>query len=231
MRAWGWSLLAAVLPWTGPAVSPSLPIGRVSVPCAVALDVTLERPLHWGTLEWRWLTREVEQAWTPYGVTICWQVAGRGCEGFAVRLRVFVAEALPPSTGKSARPVVGRITFYGDSPGNEIFLSLEGGRFLVAHATLGGRTLGDWPAGIAERFLPVVMGRALAHELGHFLLASKAHARTGLMAAEFRPDDVTFGGASHLKVSPGDGGGLRLACAAGALHARGASTSTPSFAQ
>src|SRR5262245_52771211 len=59
MRAWGWSLLAAVLPWTGPAVSPSLPIGRVSAPCAVALAVTLEAPVHWGTLEWRWFTREV----------------------------------------------------------------------------------------------------------------------------------------------------------------------------
>ena len=42
------------------------------------------------------------------------------------------------------------------------------------------------------------MGRALAHELGHFLLGSKRHSRTGLMAAQFRPDDVTFGGAGAV---------------------------------
>jgi hypothetical protein len=131
MRAWGWSLLAAVLPWTGPADSPSLPIGRASVPCAITLDVTVDAPLRWSTLDWRWFTRDVEQAWTPYGVTICWGTAGRGCEGFAVRLRVFVAEKLP-SAPKNGRPVVGRILFYGDSPGRELSLSLEGGRFLVA---------------------------------------------------------------------------------------------------
>jgi hypothetical protein len=229
MRAWGWSLLAAVLPWTGPADSPSLPIARASTPCAITLDVTVDAPLHWDTLEWRWFTREVEQAWTPFGVMICWRTVGHGCEGLAIRLRVFVAERLPTSDG---RPVVGRILFYGDSPGSEISLSLEGGRFLVAHATLGGRKLGEWPASIAERFLPVVMGRALAHELGHFLLASKAHARTGLMAAEFHPDEVTFGADGRFKMSPHSAGAIRLACVAGTLDSGGtSSTSTPSFAQ
>ena len=155
--------------------------------------------MRWGAIEWRLFTREVEQAWTPYGVTICWQAGEDGCEGFAVRLRVFVAEVLPPAGSTSAPPVVGRIPFYGDQPGTEIFLSIEGGRYLVTHATLGGRKVGDWPGAIAERLLPAVMGRALAHELGHFLLGSKRHSRAGLMAATFRPDDVTFGGAGEFR--------------------------------
>ena len=144
MRAWGWSLLAAVLPWMGPADSPSMPL-RPAPPCAVALDVSLETPMPWGAVEWRLFTREVDRVWTPYGVTICWNVGGDSCRGFAVRLRVFVADVLPPSVSTSAPPVVGRILFYGDEAGTEIFLSIEGGRHLVTHATLGGRKVGDWP--------------------------------------------------------------------------------------
>ena len=103
--------------------------------------------------------------------------------------------------------------------------------FLVALA-LGGRKVGDWPGAIAERLLPAVMGRALAHELGHFLLGSKRHSRAGLMAAQFRPDEVTFGGHSEFQLSGDDASAVRMQCLAGALNARaGASDGAPSFAQ
>ena len=232
MRAWGWSLLAAVLPWTGPADSPSMPIRPVVSPCAVALDVSVEAPMPWGAVEWRLFTREVDRVWRPYGVTICWNVGGDTCEGFAVRLRVFVADVLPPAASTSALPVVGRILFYGDGPGTEIFLSIDGGRYLVTRATLGARKVGDWPDAIAEHLLPAVMGRALAHELGHFLLGSKRHSRAGLMAAQFRPDEVTFGGNSEFQLSGDDASAVRMQCLAGTLNARvGASDGAPSFAQ
>jgi hypothetical protein len=229
MRAWGWSLLAAVLPWTGPVDSPLLPL-TPRAPCAIAIEVRLEAPLHWGALEWRLFTREVEQVWTPYGLTICWASGDRGCEGFQVRLRVRITGTV--SSGSSpTTPAVGRIGFYADRPGTEISLSLEGGRFLVTHATLGGRRLSEWPAGIAERLLPVVMARALAHEIGHFLLASRAHSRSGLMTAQFRPDVVTFGGPSDFRLSPEAVARLRLECVAGELNARGAGTEGASSAQ
>jgi hypothetical protein len=230
MRAWGWSLLAAVLPWMGPADSPSMPL-RAAPPCAVALDVSLEAPMPWGAVEWRLFTREVDRVWTPYGVTICWNVGGDSCRGFAVRLRVFVADVLPPSVPTSAPPVVGRILFYGDEAGTEIFLSIEGGRHLVTHATLGGRKVGDWPGAIAEHLLPAVMGRALAHELGHFLLGSQRHSRAGLMAAQFRPDQVSFGGDSEFQLSGDAARAVRMQCHAGTLNARGGTRDgAPSFA-
>ena len=232
MRAWGWSLLAAVLPWTGPVESPLLPL-TPDAPCAIAIEVRLEAPLQWGALEWRLFTREVEQVWTPYGLTICWASAERGCEGFRIRLRVRITRAVSSAGRPPVAPVVGRIGFYADRPGTEIALSLEGGRFLVTHARLGGRRLSDWPTGIAERLLPVVMGRALAHEIGHFLLASKAHSPSGLMTARFLPDAVTFGGASHFRLPPEAASRLRLACEAGELDARStpAVTEGVSFAQ
>jgi hypothetical protein len=230
MRTWGWSLLAAVLPWMGPAESPSMPLRPVAPPCSVALDLRLEVPLRWGAVEWRIFAGEVEQRWTPYGVKICWQVGVDSCEGFAVQLRVLVAEVLPPAATTNA-PVVGRIPFYEDGPGAEIFLSIQGGRYLVTHATLGGRKVGDWPGDIAEHLLPAVMGRALAHELGHFLLGSKRHSRTGLMAAQFRPDEVTFGGGSQFQLSDDEARVVRMQCLAGRLNARRAAASEASFAQ
>lgn len=228
MRAWGWSLLA-VLPWTTPAETPLLPL-RPATPCVVAIEMHVRAPLKWGGFEWHLFTREVEHVWAPYGLTVCWIDGEKGCEGIEVRLRVLVAETLPPVNEAAGfqPPVVGRIVFDRDAPGTDIAVSLAGGRYLVARATLGGRPLGDWPRAIAERFLPTVLGRVLAHEIGHFVLGSRAHSRTGLMTARFRPDSVTFGATSEFHLAPEAAAALRLECVAGGLDARrvaGASSS------
>jgi hypothetical protein len=60
-----------------------------------------------------------------------------------------------------------------------------------------------WLATVAGTDLPVLLGRAIAHELGHLLMASTTHARAGLMrptwtSAELRRgrvEDWTFGAA------------------------------------
>jgi hypothetical protein len=39
------------------------------------------------------------------------------------------------------------------------------------------------PQALSDRRLGVVLGRAVAHEIGHFLLATRGHARPGLMRA------------------------------------------------
>ena len=215
MRAWGWSLLA-VLPWVGPAESPSLPI-RMPSACAVAVDVRFEATRRWGAVEWQLFTRQVERVWTPLGVSICWRSGGGRCDGIALAVTVTIGESPIGAAVPGETLVVGDITFDGDEPRNEIRLSLAGGRFLVTLATLGGRQIADWPTGIAERLLPAVMGLALAHELGHFLFRSKAHARAGLMAATVHPDDVArivFEGDTH------GSGAQALAARAGGCVAR-----------
>jgi hypothetical protein len=206
MRAWGWSLLA-VLPLTGQTVSPLMP----AAPCAVGIEVEVTAPLRWGAFEWRLFTSEVEHVWAPYGLSICWRQGANGCEGAQVRLRVLVAETLPParSTTPTRAPVVGRIMFDANGPATDITLSLEGGRYLVARATLGGRPIEAWPGAIAERLVPIVLGRALAHEIGHFVLRSRQHSRSGLMAARFWPDEVTFGSTSAFHLSPEEAATIR----------------------
>ena len=217
MRAWTSSLLA-VLPWLPPADLPRAP----AVPCAIAVDVQVQAHLDWGSLERHLFTGEVERVWAPYGVTFCWAEGPRGCEGVEARIRVLIAEDLPASAvhDTASQVVVGRITFRAGVPGSDIVLSVTSARHLVVRATLGGRPISEWPAAIAEHLMPRVMGRALAHEIGHYVLGTREHATRGLMSASFRPDDVTFGSASRFSLPRPDAARMRLECVAGAIETR-----------
>jgi hypothetical protein len=217
MRAWTSSLLA-VLPWLPPANLPRAP----SVPCVLAVDVQVRAHLQWGSLEWHLFTGEVERVWAPYGLTFCWAEGPRGCEGIEARVDVLIADDLPASAVReTARlPVVGRITFHAGAPGSDIALSVTSARTLVVRATLGGRRVSDWPAAIAQRFIPRVLGRALAHEIGHYVLGTRDHAARGLMSASFTPDDVTLASTSRFHLPGGDAARMRLACVARALDVR-----------
>jgi hypothetical protein len=45
----------------------------------------------------------------------------------------------------------------------------------------------------ARSRLPILMGRAVAHEIGHYLLESREHSEDGLMRPQYMPDDVRQG--------------------------------------
>jgi hypothetical protein len=56
------------------------------------------------------------------------------------------------------------------------------------------------------------LGRAAAHELGHYLLASREHARRGLMRARFNADELVsdYGAAFRLEDSDRQALAIRL---------------------
>jgi hypothetical protein len=57
-----------------------------------------------------------------------------------------------------------------------------------------------------------VIGRALAHEIGHYLLASRLHAKSGLMRAVLDNDDLVRPDALYLfRLEDGDVRALRAA--------------------
>lgn len=51
----------------------------------------------------------------------------------------------------------------------------------------------EWLARHARASVPLLLGRAIAHELGHLLLASRAHRKYGLMRAEWSLEEVSRG--------------------------------------
>jgi hypothetical protein len=48
----------------------------------------------------------------------------------------------------------------------------------------------------------VILGHAMAHELGHLLLGTNSHSPSGLMRAHWTPDDLTNASKGSLRFSP-----------------------------
>jgi hypothetical protein len=93
-----------------------------------------------------------------------------------------------PRHGANRIPL-GWIQFDDDGPAREIYVSYrnavdymngsEGVVGIASQLTILER----------ETYLARAMGRALAHELGHYLMASKEHTRKGLMQATHTASD------------------------------------------
>lgn len=124
------------------------------------------------------LVHEVEAIWSRSGVHIEWLPAVVPEVPERPALRVLVAS----SSGSRRRgdvhtwPVA---ELLDDQSGHAVALaSVAAAREVLAVA---GRS--HEPSVLVERRLGVVLGRAVAHEIGHFLLGSSAHGRRGLMRA------------------------------------------------
>ncbi|MEO5823233.1 MAG: hypothetical protein ABIT71_22235 [Vicinamibacteraceae bacterium] len=83
----------------------------------------------------------------------------------------------------------------------------------LATVRLDDRPLAEQPRMIRDRILGRVLGRAVAHEVGHFLFASREHESAGLMRASHRIDHLMAPGHPAFR--------LRPAASAGCLVARG----------
>lgn len=126
------------------------------------------------------LVTEAERIWRREGVALTWTVVPKSGPPNAP-LRVLVIsrrEALKPNA--SVWPVGELIPHSGQRA--LAIASIAGAERVVAAS--GRRVeLLDGPEGAQYR-LGVVLGRAVAHEIGHYLLATGTHADRGLMRAE-----------------------------------------------
>src|SRR5262245_2277664 len=123
---------------------------------------------------------EAADIWRAAGFVIAWQREN----GVAIQppvLRVWIGGARGTQSSESL--ALGWIMFDdGGAPARDIYVSHANAEELL-------RTMKDlvatdrMPRAEKETLLGRAMGRALAHELGHYLLASKAHTSKGLMRA------------------------------------------------
>lgn len=127
------------------------------------------------------LIAEVESIWRRAGVRLRWP-AGRRDGGADESLRVLVLGRASQGTGGHAWPV-GELLEDQDGRAFAV-ISIDAARRVVD--AVAGR---DEPQALVERRLGTVLGRAVAHEIGHFLLATRGHARSGLMRAHVDVSD------------------------------------------
>ena len=130
---------------------------------------------------------EAAAIWRAAGVTIVWRTPpGNRPPRPATEITVTLDESYVPSFDGNAR--LGWITFAGpEAPEPVIHLSLGNAGDLMNRTS----SLSDTPGAWRDFLLARALGRALAHELGHYLLKSAAHEPRGLMRAA-RPSSDFF---------------------------------------
>jgi hypothetical protein len=137
---------------------------------------------------------EANAIWRPSGTSFVW----RRDSTLPAPLRVIISRATVAA--KPAALPLGWVVFDAGAPETEIHLSyanaeqlFEESRSTIIHSPTRMTTQIEHHTLMAR-----ALGRALAHELGHILLASKEHTRSGLMKAMrsapefFSPDPRPF---------------------------------------
>jgi hypothetical protein len=158
---------------TAPPPRPALPPLRVIVEASTGIR---------GPLVDRTLT-EAAAIWRSLGVTIEWDVpdpahasnGGPGAEEDCAVPHVAITDEV--NTVPGGRTVLGWIMFTSpDAPDHVIHVSRAGASWLMATTP----RVREAPLVLQDRLIARALGRALAHELGHYLLGP-GHTARGLM--------------------------------------------------
>jgi hypothetical protein len=120
------------------------------------------------------------EIWRPYA-DVTFDVTGTGV-GSPRSLRLIITDRTNTLTDGAS---LGWIEFVDGQPSNVITVSTSAATALMKASRWGGL-----PKSVQRMFLVRAMARAIAHELGHYLLASRDHARRGLMRGTLTADDI-----------------------------------------
>jgi hypothetical protein len=151
---------------------------------------------------------EAANVWAPYGVAIDAAVPSFCAADDRILLTV---DPIVATTGTRAawppawRGALGAIAFAPDgAPATAITVFLTDIERLVAGVRLLGLSQWQWPASLREQLIGRVLGRVLAHEIGHYVLGSRRHAAAGLMGPLQLADDLISPSRHHFRLTPAD---------------------------
>lgn len=164
------------------AAKPTKPLDPPESPVVVSIKV-LTRATHVAKTVPR-IVEEADRLWRPYGVRLV-------CEGGAHDRRVRIVIVDDPPGGvfeeeerERGASGLGWITFLEPTkPRDLIYLSWKRAVTLLEEARR--MPVEQIPEALRREYLGRALGRTLAHEMGHYLLASTAHAEAGLMRRHY----------------------------------------------
>jgi hypothetical protein len=151
------------------------------------------------------LVAEIERIWRREGVKLVWPTASVD-ESAALRILV-IARREAVAKGGNERWAVGELVPQTGRRALAI-ASIAGAERVIVEADarrlqlLESRESGDYRLGL-------VLGRAVAHEIGHYLLATATHADRGLMRASIDAREFADPGARTFTLDEAAGDWLR----------------------
>jgi hypothetical protein len=154
---------------------------------------------------------EADAVWRPSGVTFVWRRAAARVVPYARASEAgpYVPNTLRLTIGgqrtvvRGGRMPLGWIVFDDvAAPQQEIYLSHANAVWLMEEARAVVGIAAQLPIAQREMLLSRAMGRALAHELGHYLLASKLHTDRGLMKAALTAVELFNADTRALRIDP-----------------------------
>jgi hypothetical protein len=169
-----------------PAVSPALHV-------VLAFDDGAARPMETAVV------KEAARVWAAYGIAVDGPTEdARGRPG-TITLHVSMAQR--PARGTSDQSL-GSIVFHDGVPEPSISLYVASADDLISTATEYDPS--HWPVAFHNELLARVLGRALAHEIGHYVLRMRGHSTVGLMRAVHPITELMEIRGGNLALSPGD---------------------------
>jgi hypothetical protein len=155
--------------------------------------------------------KEVDAIWRQYAIDIVWEERWTPDQPMPDLWIQFVDASLKSKSAGGA-PAIAWIPFLHGMPLPYARVSKPNAKALLkTRSWFDGRPLSTASVDLQLQALGRIMGRALAHEIGHFLLAASAHATKGLMRAVLDPERIVNPGTEHFKLQPSDVRALRAA--------------------
>jgi hypothetical protein len=139
---------------------------------------------------------ETDEIWNAAGITFTWHRVASAEPTDASRLRVAIERGRLAAGGNHT--ALGWILFTGNAPEASIHLSIGGAEDLLDEA----EDVQDAAYARHEMLLERALGRALSHEIGHYLLGTKVHTQRGLMRASWPPQEIFAEGRQGFQLTP-----------------------------
>jgi hypothetical protein len=152
--------------------------------------------------ELRVMKREVHDIWEPVGFHINWREPDVN-DAAACVLKVIVRDSPTPwgSTREPRRLTIAATVAREEHGQPVIYVSASASRALLEGQHLQQYPV-SWLPSVYERLMGQIMGRSIAHELGHYLLQSSFHAPSGLMRAVVPVEDFMTPSLKEFRVGP-----------------------------
>jgi hypothetical protein len=196
------AFFARSAPTAPPAAS--LPAGSPALRVLVRFDTrAVEKHLRVADL-----TRTVQNIWKPYADILFADTADLVGDGDVDEIQLVLAEG--QGSAASGASALGWITFIAPGrPANVVTVSVATARSLMARESWMGRRLDQLPPALRQQLITRAVSWSAAHEIGHYLLRTSAHAMTGLMKAQLTASDVMRNDREWIQLDPHDAEILR----------------------